>query len=146
MFIRQALPSDRDGLLSIWLRSVKASHTFLTNDDIQALLPLVRENALVELELWVLCADCGDAAGFMGLSGSTVEALFIAPEWSRKGGGRMRLGYARQLKGLLTVDVNEQNSQAVRFYQACGFTVVGRSEVDRERRPFPLLHMREGIP
>jgi putative acetyltransferase len=31
----------------------------------------------------------------------------------------------------------------VRFYEACGFEVCGRSETDDGGRPFPLLHMRE---
>jgi putative acetyltransferase len=38
--------------------------------------------------------------------------------------------------------VNEQNPAACRFYQACGFVVIGRSEVDDAGRPYPLLHMR----
>jgi putative acetyltransferase len=99
MTIREALPTDRDTLLDIWLRSVRATHTFLTEADIQSLLPLVKDTALVELELWVLCADGGTAIGFLGLSGANVEALFIAPEWSRRGCGRMLLEHARRLKG-----------------------------------------------
>ena len=129
--------------MDIWLRSVRATHTFLTEDDIQSLLPLVRDAALPALELWVLCAESGAAVGFLGLDGAKVEALFIAPEWCRRGGGRMLLDHARRLKGALAVDVNEQNPGAVRFYEACGFAVVGRSEVDGAGRPFPLLHLRE---
>jgi putative acetyltransferase len=53
------------------------------------------------------------------------------------------IDHARRLKGRLAVDVNEQNPAAVRFYLACGFAVVGRSEVDDAGRPFPLLHMQE---
>lgn len=53
MKIREALPADRDTLLDIWLRSVRATHTFLSEDDIQSLLRLVRDAALLELELWV---------------------------------------------------------------------------------------------
>jgi len=143
MIIRKALPSDRDALLDIWFRSVRATHTFLTEQDIQALLPEVRDVALVELELWVLCADSGQPIAFLGLSGSKVEALFVAPEHLRMGGGRKLLNHARQLKGLLAVDVNEQNPEAVRFYEACGFVVTGRSEFDGKGRPFPLLHLRE---
>jgi putative acetyltransferase len=143
MTIRPAGPTDRDTLLDIWLRSVRATHTFLTEDDIQSLLPLVRDAALPELELWVLCSEGGTPAGFLGLSGSKVEALFIAPESSRRGGGRMLLDHARQLKGALTVDVNEQNPEALRFYAACGFAVIGRSAMDTAGRPFPLLHLRE---
>src|SRR4051794_11496378 len=127
MTIREARPNDRAALLGIWLRSVRATHTFLTEDEIQSLLPLVRDAALAELELWVICTDGDEPVGFLGLSGATVEALFIAPEWFRRGGGRMLLEHARRLKGPLTVDVNEQNPEAVRFYETCGFAVVGRS-------------------
>jgi putative acetyltransferase len=143
MTIREALPADHDALLDIWLRSVRATHTFLTEDDIRAMLPMVRDAALVGLELWVLCSDDGAPACFLGLSGSKVEALFLAPEHRRRGGGRMLLDHARRLKGALTVDVNEQNPEALRFYEACGFEVAGRSEVDDQGRPFPLLHLRE---
>ena len=41
-----------------------------------------------------------------------------------------------------TLDVNEQNPQAVGFYEHEGFVVAGRSPVDDAGRPFPLLHMR----
>jgi putative acetyltransferase len=143
MTIREAVPGDRDTLLDIWLRSVRATHAFLTEQDIQSLLPKVRDAALVNLELWVLCSESNCPIGFLGLSGSKVEALFLIPECLRRGGGRMLLDHARRLKGSLTVDVNEQNPEAVRFYEACGFTVIGRSDVDSNGRPLPLLHLRE---
>jgi putative acetyltransferase len=143
MTIREAVPGDRDTLLDIWLRSVRATHAFLTEQDIQSLLPKVRDAALVNLELWVLCSESNYPIGFLGLSGSKVEALFLIPECLRLGGGRMLLDHARRLKGSLTVDVNEQNPEAVRFYEACGFTVIGRSDVDSNGQPFPLLHLRE---
>ena len=83
MTIREALPTDHATLLDIWLRSVRATHTFLTEDDIQTLYPIVRDMALPALELWVWCE--GEVlAGFMGLSGAKVEALFIAPEFARR--------------------------------------------------------------
>jgi len=51
----------------------------------------------------------------------------------------------RRLRGeQLTVSVNEQNQDALRFYQACGFVVGTRSDTDGDGRPFPLLHMRRG--
>lgn len=143
MKVRAAVPGDHPVLVDIWLRSVRATHTFLTEDDIQALLPVVRDTALKDLELWVFCAGDDQPIGFMGLSGASLEALFIAPEWIRRGGGRMLLEHARALHGPLSVDVNEQNPEALRFYEANGFKVVGRSETDSDGRPFPLLHLRE---
>jgi putative acetyltransferase len=142
--IRQPKPTELEILLDIWLRSVRATHTFLTESDIQGLLPVVRDQVLPNLlELWVLCSDDSNPIGFMGLSNGSVEALFISPEHLRLGGGRMLIKHARQLKGLLHVDVNEQNSEAIKFYEANGFQVVGRSPLDGDGRPFPLLHMHE---
>jgi putative acetyltransferase len=141
--IRHAIPSDHDLLVEIWLSAVRATHHFLTEGDIQNLLALVRKGALDGLEIWVLCGEEGKPIGFMGLSDSKVEALFLEPEYHRCGGGRRLLQHARQLKGPLTVDVNEQNPDAVRFYEACGFVLEGRSELDSSGLPFPILHMRQ---
>lgn len=148
MTIRPARPEDRDALLDIWLRSVRATHAFLTAADIEALLPAVRDQALPALELWVLSAADGAAIGFLGIDGAAIEAIFIAPDHLRRGGGRLLVEHARRLArqrspAPLTVDVNEQNPAAVRFYEACGFEVVGRSPVDSAGRPFPLLHLRD---
>jgi putative acetyltransferase len=143
MEIRRSLPSDEQMLIDIWLRSVRATHTFLSEDDIQHLHHLVQKGALEGLEIWVLCSDARTPIGFMGLSGPKVEALFLAPEVHRRGYGRRLLEHARNLKGTLTVEVNEQNPAAVRFYEACGFVVERRSELDGNGLPFPILHMRQ---
>jgi putative acetyltransferase len=143
MKIRRSTPDDLGPVLDVWLRSVRATHAFLTEADIQSLLPLVRDEALPNLELWVLCSDNGVPIGFLGVSEGTIDALFIAPEHLRRGGGRLLVEHARKLKGVLRVDVNEQNPQAVRFYVTQGFRVVGRSPVDDAGRPFPVLHMQQ---
>jgi putative acetyltransferase len=143
MQIRQATPKDRDVLFDIWLRSVEATHAFVSDGDIQAFKPLVRDYlASNETEFWVLCDDDGSIMGFMGMAGPRMESLFLAPEFHRRGGGRRLVEHARATRGELTVDVNEQNSAAVAFYQACGFAVESRSELDETGRPYPLLHMR----
>ena len=144
MEIRAAHPDDRDALLDIWLRSVRATHRFLTEADIQALLPDVRDVALVKLEVWVLTAD-EEPIGFMGMSGQKMEALFLAPKILRRGGGRLLVEHAQSRHPTLRVDVNEQNPEARRFYEALGFVVEGRPELDGHGRPFPLLHMRRSI-
>ena len=130
-------------LLDIWLRSVRATHTFLSEEDIQSMLPLVRDHVLKEFEISVLVTDEGSIVGFLGLSGNKMEALFLAPEFFRRGGGRLLVEHARELKGALLVDVNEQNTQALRFYESLGFFVESRSELDSEGQSFPILHMRE---
>ena len=36
----------------------------------------------------------------------------------------------------------EQNEQGVGFYQHLGFEVVGRSALDEQGNPFPILHLK----
>lgn len=38
MNIRQAIPTDREVLLDVWLRSVRATHTFVPEEDIQSIV------------------------------------------------------------------------------------------------------------
>lgn len=143
--IRRLRPGDRDTLADIWLRSVRATHAFLTEQDVQAIFPVVRDGVLdgEALEVWVLEFAPGEPAAFMALSGAMVEALFVDPGHFRKGAGKLLLAHARALKGPLAVDVNEQNPQGIAFYLGCGFEQVGRSELDSAGRPFPILHLRE---
>lgn len=143
MNIRPAKDTDRGVLLAVWLRSVRATHDFVSPDDIASMIPLVQDYlASAASELWVLCDDSDAVMGFMGLSGNKMESLFLAPEFHRRGAGRQLVRHAQTLHGELTVDVNEQNSAAVAFYKACGFAVEGRSELDHGGRPYPLLHLR----
>lgn len=147
MTIRRAIPTDRPVLLDIWLRSVQATHTFVSSENIQAMIPQVREYlASAEREFWVLCDDSGTVMGFMGLSEGNMQSLFLAPEFQGCGGGRRMVNHARSRHGELTVDVNEQNTAARAFYERCGFVVEGRSELDGQGRPYPLLHMRLNVP
>jgi putative acetyltransferase len=143
MNIRRAIGDERDILLDIWLRSVRATHTFLTEADIQSFLPLVREYlASEDAEFWVLEDEANQPVGFMGLDGNKLDALFLDPAYHRRGGGREMVRFAQSLKGELMTEVNEQNPGACRFYEACGFVVERRSDTDSAGRPFPLLRMR----
>lgn len=144
MHVRLVEPQDRDALLALWERSVRATHAFLTEEDIVALRPLVAEElASTAIAWWVLRSDSADPIGFLGYTKDTIEALFIDPAHHRTGAGRFLVDHAQRLAtGPLAVDVNEQNDGARRFYEAMGFTVVSRSPTDGAGRPFPLAHMR----
>ena len=143
MEIRRAISTDPEVLLDVWQRSVRATHTFVSEDDIRSMTPQVRDYlASSEPEFWVLCDDSGVIRGFMGMSGSKIDSLFLAPEFQRRGAGGRLIEHAQALLAELTVDVNEQNVAARGFYEACWFVVDGRSELDEQGRPYPRLHMR----
>lgn len=44
--------------------------------------------------------------------------------------------------GVRYVDVNEQNPQAIGFYEHIGFEVFERTEFDEQDNPFPILKMK----
>jgi putative acetyltransferase len=67
--------------------------------------------------------------------------LFISPDVRGKGIGALLAAYAIKSQGATKVDVNEQNEQALGFYLHIGFSITGRSPVDGQGKPYPLLHM-----
>jgi len=122
---------------------VRATHHFLTNDDVVSLRPAVAAALASEaLEWWVAHDDAGTLLGFLGYTDRTVEGLFVDPPHRGHGVGRRLIEHAQRLSGdTLSVDVNEQNVAALGFYEALGFSTVGGSPTDGDGRPFPLLHL-----
>ncbi|MEQ8936515.1 MAG: acetyltransferase [Amphiplicatus sp.] len=143
MRIEPAKIADHAALLAVWERAVRATHDFLCEDDIASIRDIVRDHALPALELYLIRDEEGAPTGFMGLAGNVVEALFVDPSCHGRGVGRAFLDYARRLHGPLKVDVNEQNPRAAGFYLKYGFVRTGRSPLDSDGRPFPILHLAE---
>ncbi|HEY1043543.1 MAG TPA: acetyltransferase [Telluria sp.] len=139
--IRGSETADVAVLVDIWRRSVLATHDFLAPADFRAIEQLVAEAYLPQAQVWVAQDVELGPVGFMGLTGNNVDSLFIDPEVRGKGIGKLLLAHAQSICGPLTVDVNEQNGQAVGFYRRMGFEQTGRSELDGDGRPYPLLHM-----
>lgn len=141
--IRRSCLADHNVLLLLWERSVRATHDFLTEADIDFFRPLVGQYFEGSTDIWVLTDKADVPIGFLGLDGNSIAALFMEPAFLGKGGGRRLVSHAQNLRGgVLTVDVNEQNVAARGFYEALGFSVVDRSPLDENGRPFPILHMR----
>jgi putative acetyltransferase len=142
--LRHARAEDRARLLELWERSVRATHYFLRDSDVVALRPLVAEELANDaVDWWVLLSAAEMPIGFLGFANDAVEALFIDPDHHRQGAGTFLVVHAQDLaEGALSVDVNEQNEAAVQFYEARGFSVIGRSPLDAGGRPFPTLHMK----
>jgi putative acetyltransferase len=133
---------DFPQVLEVWEASVRATHDFISEADIQFFKPLVRD-VLPQMPVLTCVRDQqSQVVGFLGLEADKIEMLFIDPQWRGKGIGRSLLRQAIEVHGARTLDVNEQNAQAVGFYLKMGFEVVGRSEMDGTGKPFPLLHMR----
>ena len=106
---------------------------------------LVAMHKMLSLSL-LKCArnQRGEILGFCGVHDGNIEMLFISPESRGTGIGALLVDDTVQNQGATKVDVNEQNGQALGFYEHLGFRVVGRSPLDGQGRPYPLLHMELG--
>ena len=140
MKIEQAKTRDHSTLISLWEASVRATHHFLPEAEIDALKPLILEHYFAAVDL-VCARDETGIAGFCGVHDGNIEMLFLAPEARGRGIGRLLVAHAISRQGATRVDVNEQNAQALGFYQRMGFVVTGRSPLDGQGKPYPLLHM-----
>ncbi|CBV43050.1 acetyltransferase [Halomonas elongata] len=132
---------DRQRLIEIWEASVRATHDFLAEEDLQELKPLILEQYFDAVDLRCARSGDGEILGFCGVHDGNIEMLFISPDARGKGVGAMLADHAIKEQGATKVDVNEQNEQALGFYQHIGFSVTGYSPVDGQGKPYPLLHM-----
>jgi len=140
--IRMSGSQDGEHVIDIWRRAVDATHDFLTAADREAIDKDVTE-FLPKVPLWVAVDVQNRPIAFMLLDGSHMEALFVDPACRNMGIGRLLVKHALNLHPDLSTDVNEQNHQAVGFYEKMGFQRTGRSEKDGQGRPYPLIHLQK---
>jgi putative acetyltransferase len=141
VIVRRADPGDTDRLVTVWRLAVEATHHFLGPKDVDAYADRMTTDFFPVVELMVAESD-GVVVGFSGTAEGRLEMLFVDPVVHGKGIGSALLARAVDDAHVTDVDVNEQNPGAVAFYRSRGFEQVGRSPVDSDGRPFPLLHLR----
>ena len=108
-------------LVIIWKSSVRATHLFLSDGEIEDIKKYVPQ-ALQEVPLLVVSEDeNGNSCGFMGISGQKVEMLFVSAQERGKGIGRKLLEYGMEHYSVNELAVNEQNPLAKGFYEHMGF-------------------------
>ena len=134
-------PDLIDRLLEVWETSVRATHLFLSDSEIESIKEYVPK-ALHEIAHLILAEDeAGCPVAFMGIKGDTLEMLFIAPEERGKGLGKRLIQYGIETYSVERLTVNEQNPQAKGFYEHMGFRVYKRTDLDEQGNPYPILYM-----
>lgn len=139
--LRPSTNRDTTRILDIWSRAVDATHGFLLPTDRAAIGEEV-EAFLPQMPLMLAVDVSDDPLGFMFLHEGHMEALFIDPDHHGKGIGKALVQAAIATHPGLTTDVNEQNIEAMGFYCKLGFEPTGRSDLDGQGRPYPLVHLR----
>jgi len=141
MKIHSVNAEDYPELLAVWENSLRATHDFITEDDIAFFKPIIIEQAFPNVSLKCIKDENKTILGFVGVHECKIEMLFILDAARGKGIGKALLNYAVEQLAAHKVDVNEQNPLAVGFYQHMGFKVASRSPLDDMGKPFPILHM-----
>lgn len=134
-------PELVERLVAVWERSVRATHAFLSDAEVAAIKPFVPQ-ALAGVGALIVAEKDGVPVGFMGVEDGRLEMLFLDPDARGRGLGRTLLTYGIERLGVTELTVNEQNPQAVGFYEHMGFSTYRRTDLDEEGRPYPLLYMR----
>ncbi|NMM39500.1 GNAT family N-acetyltransferase [Pseudoalteromonas arctica] len=142
MYIASAEKKDYPILIEIWQEAVSQTHDFLSQHDIDELKSLIFAHYFDAVSLYCCKSHDDKIIGFIGVTDGNIEMLFVEPTFFAKGVGTFLINYAIDNLAATHVDVNEQNSKVHGFYLSKGFEQIGRSELDGQGKPFPLLHMR----
>lgn len=134
-------PNEYAEVTALWEASVRATHKFLTEADIQYFKPLIYNKYLQAINLFAARNEDNKIVGFLGVKDRKIEMLFVHPSSMSRGIGKKLMMYAIEKLKAIKVDVNEDNPKAVGFYQHLGFKTVGRSRLDSSGKPYPILHM-----
>ena len=129
-------------LTAIWEDSVRATHLFLSEAEIQTIKAYVPQALTGVSHLLVAEKMPGQPVAFMGIEGRRLEMLFLSPAERGAGLGRQLLEYGILHYDLQELTGNEQNPQAVGFYQHMGFETYRRTDCDEQGGPYPLLYMK----
>ncbi len=128
-------------ILTIWEQSVLATHDFLSPEDFKEIREMLSGFNFEELDVYCQIHD-NKIVGFIGIHNHKIEMLFLLPEYMGKGLGRNLVTYAVKHHQANQVDVNEQNENALKFYEKFGFTVYERTAKDDLGKDYPILKMK----
>lgn len=129
-------------LLEVWENSVKATHLFLSEEEIENIKTFVPQ-ALENVEHLIIAENEDNIPiAFMGIDSEKLEMLFIKDCERGKSLGTKLLSYGIKNYNVNKLTVNEQNQSAKGFYEHLGFKTYKRTELDEQGNPYPILYMK----
>ena len=131
-------------LLEVWEDSVKATHLFLSNEEINKIKEYVPQALKAVSHLVIIKNEKDIPIAFMGIEDTKLEMLFIKNNERGKGLGKQLLTYGIENYNVNELTVNEQNPNAKEFYEHLGFKVYKRADLDEQGNHYPILYMRLG--
>lgn len=121
--IRPLEAKDTDELLDVWYRASREAHPFLDDDFLEQERNAIRNIYLPRTKSWVFLEN-GRLTGFISMMDNEIGALFVDPEFQRRGIGGQLVDLVGGLYGALEVDVFKANSTGRAFYSKHDFRQV----------------------
>ena len=121
-------------IVQLWQANVKVTHTFLTEEEIQNIKQYVPQAVEHVPHLCIALSEKGELLGFIGVADQRLEMLVIQVNARGQGIGKQLLRYAIKNFGVKELTVNEQNPQAIGFYEHLGFVTYQCTDLDEEEQ------------
>jgi TDG/mug DNA glycosylase family protein len=125
--IRRYRPDDEAAVVGVWHRSGRAAYTYLPTWQaftLEQARDVFRRTILGRCDLWVT-EENGEVVGFLAMSASYIDRLYVDPSSQRRGWGRRLLLHARALSPRgLELHTHVENHPARTLYEQHGFVAV----------------------
>ena len=132
--IREFSGVDIDPVLEIWLSASIKAHDFVEASFWESQLESMRNIYIPASETYVYVSG-SRVVGFYSLRESTLEAMFVHPEYQGKGIGKQLMSHAKQRRDKLTLSVYKENEASYQFYLSQGFSVVSEQADEHTAHP-----------
>lgn len=134
----------REQMILVWEKSVRATHKFITSEEVDRLKELVKQIDFNSYSVYCLISE-NEVLGFVGVEGDVLESLFLDPKYIGQKLGTKLMDFALNELHADKVNVNEQNLYAIKFYSKFGFVTYERTERDTYGNDYPILKMKRSL-
>ncbi len=131
----------REQMIAVWEKSVRATHHFVNSEEVDRLKELVKQIDFNSFSVYCLISE-NKVLGFLGVEDCVIESLFLDPNYIGQKLGTKLINFAINELKADKVNVNEQNSDAIKFYSKFGFVTYERTEKDDYGNDYPILKMK----
>ena len=121
--IRELQNADINSVTDLWLDTNLKAHDFIPSQYWKSNYDAVKE-MLPQAEVYVYEND-KKIQGFVGLNDEYIEGIFVSDEMQSQGIGKLLLGFVKEKRTKLHLNVYQKNIRAINFYQREGFEIRG---------------------
>ncbi len=123
--IRDFKSSDMNDVLDIWLEASVKAHGFAGKEFWESKIDDMRNKYIPASDTYVF-SNNGSIKGFFSISGDTLAAIFVSPNFQGKGIGQQLMNKAKSMRKRLYLAVYNDNPKSIHFYRKCGFTTIDK--------------------